>query len=357
VCFADQTDLLLLMKYLASGGVAHHLANLSRSHGVHHYDLVSDPGTHNYKECLVSVLWCWEVGSGMHCPFQNVKPGKVLTPNDVDMDEDLARFAARQKLERVASWRQLQGYSHQLFGVTRYSRPRVTLKSFEMPPDFHVRPVGANEGRKTVRGELQDVSYIVDKVTGVRTPILPAEPIKLKLLTLGLDQGSIGSAGAGFGMFFLHLMLMARFDKIHRLIRDLVASENGCCRKIFRKAKLWSAYIYSLNKRPFGSGANTTLKQRWMEIFHEQCDIDSAVVRKHLPRIARGWNMPYGTREEKQAVFDKVLNLPSFKQHLSHPKVSNWFAWNKSAHEQIPEFYASRMVLESQLPQQTDPVA
>ena len=34
---------------------------------------------------------------------------------------------------------------------------------------------------------------------------------------------------------------------------------------------------------------------------------------------------------------------------MSHPKLSNWFAWNKCASEQLGEFFAGRMVYESQM--------
>ena len=90
------------------------------STGVRHFNLVSDPGHHNYKECLVSVLWCWEVSQAMHCPWQYLVPGKALTPLDFpDMDPELCRYAARHKLERVASFRQIQGYSNQLRVMSR----------------------------------------------------------------------------------------------------------------------------------------------------------------------------------------------------------------------------------------------
>ena len=318
--------------------------------------MVSDPGQHSYKECLVSVLYCWEIQQGMHCPWQHLVPGKILTPLDVkDMDQELRRYAASHKLERVASYRQLQGYSNQLRVLSSCSLPSVTLASFALPQSFMVRPVEENEGRKTVQEEDQNVSFIVDKDTGVRTPILPPQPIRVRLLTLELDQGSIGCAGAAFVMFHLKLMVMARFDKIHRLIRDVKAAENNCCRKIFTKAKLWSAYLFSINKRPFGKGGNATQKHRWMELFEEQCNISSPVFLKYLPKIARAWNMPYGTREEKAAIFNRVLEMPSFNEHLSHPKLANWFSWNKSAHQQLPEFHAGKMVYESQLLQDTDP--
>ena len=204
-----------------------------RSHSIAvvcHFNLVSDPGQHSYKECQVSVLWCWEIDQAMHCPWQHLKPGKVLTSLDIDMDEDLRCWASKHKLERVASFRQLQGYSNQLKVMSSSDSP-VTLASFQLPDSFHVRPVKANEGRKTVQGDHEDVSFKVNKETGVRTPILPPEPIKVRLLKLQLDQGSIGCAGAAFCMFYLHLMVMAKFAKTHRLIRDIKAAEN-CCGKI-----------------------------------------------------------------------------------------------------------------------------
>ena len=89
--------------------------------------------------------------------------------------------------------------------MTRCCNPRVTLKSFEMPGNFHVRPVLENEDRKTfleIDGEKRQlVSYFVNKETQVRTAILPKENITLRMLLLGLDQGAVGCAGAAFMMF------------------------------------------------------------------------------------------------------------------------------------------------------------
>ena len=99
---------------------------------------------------------------GIDCPWQSLVPGKILTPLDVDMDEEMACYAARHKLERVALWRHIQGYSNQLRALTRYWRPPVTIKRFAMPEDFQIRLVKANEGRLSVQGPHQDVSYIAN---------------------------------------------------------------------------------------------------------------------------------------------------------------------------------------------------
>ena len=149
----------------------------------------------------------------MHCPWQHLKPGKVLTPHEVeDMDPILAGYAARNKLERVAAFRQLQGYSNQMKLMTSDTEsedPPKTLASLKLPDIFHVRPVKQTESRKTVRGAHEDVSFIVNIETRVRTPILPPDRnIYVPLLTLQLDQGAIGCAGAAFCMFHLVNILL-----------------------------------------------------------------------------------------------------------------------------------------------------
>ena len=78
---------------------------------MNHFHLVSDPGTHNYQELLVSILYNWETNQAFHCPYQFLAPGKVLTPDDCTMDDELCTWVAKKTIERVAAFRQLQGYS------------------------------------------------------------------------------------------------------------------------------------------------------------------------------------------------------------------------------------------------------
>ena len=149
----------------------------------------------------------------MHCPWQFLGPGKILAPLDVDVDEEMAFYVARHKLERVASLRQVQCYTNQLRALTRYSRPPLTIKPFAMPEDLQIRHVKVNDGLLTVKGPHQDVSYIVNLETRVRTPILPAAPTKVPMLVLGLDRGAIGCAGGAFLQFDLHYMRMSSLIK------------------------------------------------------------------------------------------------------------------------------------------------
>ncbi len=120
---------------------------------------------------------------------------------------------------------------------------------------------------------------------------------------------------------------------------------------------MWSAYLYGLNNRPFNSGANFTLKGRLLDLFKLRVTIESPVFVKHMCRIAKAWDLPCETAEERQVILDRVCSMRSFTTKRGQPKVSNWFAWNKCAHEQMDEFHATKMVFEDHLPEQPDPDA
>jgi hypothetical protein len=73
-------------------------------------------------------------------------------------------------------------------------------------------------------------------------------------------------------------MVTGKFDTIHRCIRDLKLAAQAV--PIFVKTKLWSSYLFSLNKRPFGSGAFGTAKVRMLETFRDHDDIHTPVFVK-----------------------------------------------------------------------------
>jgi hypothetical protein len=284
--------------------------------------------------------------TGTFPPWQHLLPGKELTDEDAAMDDTIATIAARNKLDRVASYRQLQGTSHQL--VLLSGR---TIDDFDLPETSNVRPTHQDESRIVVPDAAgdRDTAYVVDRTSGEQLSVLPPDCIKVPLLTLMLDQGSIGTAGAAFAIFHQGKMVHAKFDKVHRIIRDLKNSEKQCMDSIFMVCKMWSAYLYGMNNRPFNSGANFTKKKRLLELFSRTQDVNSPVFRKYLHRIAKDWKLPCDSEENVQAIYDNVLQMDSFTNKMSQPKQANWFAWNKAAHEQIPEFWPTKMVLESQL--------
>ena len=71
-------------------------------------------------------------------------PGNTLAPGEVEMLDAVEDFRSRNKLQRVAAFRQLQGISKQLNFLTKGS---MSIDSFELPDSCNVRPVKANERR------------------------------------------------------------------------------------------------------------------------------------------------------------------------------------------------------------------
>ena len=55
------------------------------------------------------VLYGWEVNMACLPDFQFLLPGKVQVTNHDQLDEEVRPYAERMKLERVASYRQVQG--------------------------------------------------------------------------------------------------------------------------------------------------------------------------------------------------------------------------------------------------------
>jgi len=313
---------------------------------VYHWNLVADPGHHSYKECLVSLLYSWETNGGCFPPWQYLLPGKTVTPFDCNLDESIEDFAARRKCERVAAYRQLQGCSAQISWLTKGD---LELDDFSLPSDANVRPVGPFEKRETTVVGDKNIDFIVDQRTNERKQVLPPWLVKVRLLLLMLDHGSVGAAGVAFGALALGKLIWAKWDPIHRLIRDMKNSENKTLGKIFLKTKLWSAYVFSTNSRPFGSGANFPLKQRLLDIVRLTETIDSPTFLKYLTRIGKAFNMPVETRKERQDLFNRVLEMKSFNGKGSVPKMQNWFAWNQAYNKQIGEYYPTKFVYETQL--------
>ena len=118
--------------------------------------------------------------------------------DDASMADNIAIIAARNKLEHVASYRQLQGTPHELHLLSGR-----TLDDFDLPAAANVRPTDQSESRIVVPDAEsgRDLSYIVDRTSGERRLVVPHDCAKVPLVTLMLDQGSIGAAGAALSIF------------------------------------------------------------------------------------------------------------------------------------------------------------
>ena len=76
---------------------------------------------------------------------------------------------------------------------------------------------------------------------------------------------------------------------------------------------------------------------------------ESLLFKKYMDRIANDFKMPCRTPSERKAVFDQVMSMTSWNNKACCPKTSRWFSWVEASHEQLAEFWASKMILEAYL--------
>lgn len=94
---------------------------------------------------------------------------------------------------------------------------------------------------------------------------------EVSILCLNMDQGPIGMAAASFmhgvGINLCHFA----WDGFHRMIRDMKLDTQGVGPKTVRKkleqARLCATFLFSLNVKPFNSGAFASSKQDLLNYF------------------------------------------------------------------------------------------
>ena len=68
-----------------------------------------------------------------------------------------------------------------------------------------------------------------------------------------------------------------------------------------------------------------------------------------MDKVANDFKMPCRTPSEQKAVFDTVMDMTSWNNKGCCPKTSRWFSWVEASHEQLREFWGSKMILEAYL--------
>ena len=277
---------------------------------VHHVNIVCDPSTHSNKDIFVSVIWCWEVCTASFPAVQHILPGNRFALAEQDMEAQVEALAATGKLDRVSAFRQLQAVSHSLHQSTE---GRMNLETFSIPERVCLRPVTASEIRvlrPAAAGGL--MSLLFDRRSRTATPTLPEGLADAPLLVVGLDQGSVGSAGMAYAMHASPHLVYVSYDKIHRMVRDIRLSLQHCARGSFLKCQLFSAYIYGLNYKPFNSGAFSEQKARLLNVFRCAEHDGAPIFLKYWERIAGDLDLRAETIADKSAVWDAVAELPTF---------------------------------------------
>ena len=107
-------------------------------------NIVADPSTHNKKETMALICWSWQAQVAAHGDLQVIPETKKILPSEQALPESISILRGRGRLERVATFRQLQALSNAIRSLGHWQG----LGDFKMPSDWSaVRPIEPDEVR------------------------------------------------------------------------------------------------------------------------------------------------------------------------------------------------------------------
>ena len=319
--------------------------------GSNHLCIVADPATHSKKETMISILWSWQAAVAAYGAIQYIPSAKTVLVSEQEMPDHIAFLSRERRLERVAAFRQLQALSN----VIQHTGLWSGIHDFRLRDDYDIDPVREGEVRVVKTGEANDYARRVCADRGIDKRILPDAALapaqsNEKLLVLCLDQGSVGAAGIIFAQEVLGAMIFVFWDKFHRLMRDISLAMKDAASGLFLKVRIFSAHLWSMNYKPWGTGLFGTQKKQLLNIFMATQSPFSRLFRKYAPRIAEALDRQLETDEDYTMLFDDIPFLArSFSAALDVAKLGRWFSWNGCAKQQLGEYWVQKMIIEDHL--------
>ncbi len=217
----------------------------------------------------------------------------------------------------------------------------MSIQDFQVPSQATIRPVAPGEVRVQDR---QGHFVLANRASGSAFLELPHDlgSVQWPLLTTVLDTGSIGLADSHFAMGHMHFMLNTYFDPFHGDVRDVKAAAAATAH-IDRATFAKTAFIWSLNYKPYGKGVWRHQKRQILSAFLARETPTSDIFQTYLPLIAKSWRV---VPDPPQAIWDRLSDLPSFKIKGPVPKMMRWFAWCENYVFHIGDYWVLKMLLE-----------
>ena len=255
--------------------------------GSDHLNIVADPATHSKRDTMASIIWSWQAGIAAHGDLQYIPHGGML-PTEQEMPEHIAQLYCERRLERMSAFRQVQALSNTIKQLGMWSG----IDDFQLPVDYHVDPVEAGEVRVLAPAQdhgpdTHNYAVRVRIAEGTALRVLPDSAFvpsqSYKLLVLNLDQGGVGAAGVAFAQESMKIMLYAHWDKFHRVIRDINLALGRSASGLFLKTRIYSAHLWSINFKPWGTGLFGTQKLQLLNAFMGTQSPESPIFRRYAP--------------------------------------------------------------------------
>lgn len=217
-----------------------------------HFCIVTDSSCHGCKDTLISVFYSPLNDNCAFATCQWMKPGKVISPLELSLEEHVEYLAARREVERLHAYRFMQALSQQ---VEQMSGGKFTLSSFKPPLAMCLEPLCPGDSfcissgrlavtRKRRDRQVESVQQVIQDLSGVD---------EMPVISLVMDQGPTGMAAMAY-LHSLGVLVHSSFDKVHRCVRDLKLAATHASGN-FKESTAMTSFAWSLNYKPFKSGA------------------------------------------------------------------------------------------------------
>ena len=251
-----------------------------------HLNLIADASRFSGRDTLISAAWSPEAGVGAYVNNQFLRSGHLIGPDDLLLDGTIQVLAAQRKVERQSAYCLLQALSNQIKHLTGGSK---TICSYDYSDtDLELALLGLTHGHLRVvtkydNGAIRDI-FVQDKAKNTIQKIDLKMARTANILTLGMDQGTSGTALAGFICGLSTHLIHFTWDPYHRCARDMklatgmktiAASDTRTRIKLnLQQAHLASTFLFSVNYKPYGNAGWHQAKMELVEHFMSMQDED-----------------------------------------------------------------------------------
>ena len=221
--------------------------------------VVTDASHHSSKDWLISLAYDPLSMNGAYMTAQFVSSSKVIRIGEFDLTPEAERVAARRDQERLSTLRFLQGISSQIQKLTG-----LVLADFTPPQELQamLSPLSPGE-RRSFEGSVLRITA-EDEEELCSFDFGPHTVGEVAMLHVLMDQGPVGCAAHAFTQHE-GLLIHYSYDWVHRLHRDIKGPLSG----ELEASVATAAFIWSINYKPFNTGAFFTEKMEALAAFME----------------------------------------------------------------------------------------
>ena len=222
--------------------------------------MVTDASHHSSKDWLISLAYDPLSMNGAYMTAQFVRSAKVIRIGEFELTAEAERVAARRDQERLSTLRFLQGVSSQLQKLTG-----LVLADFTPLQELQevLSPLSPGS-RRLFEGSVLRITAVNDGEVTCSFDFGPQAVGEVPMLHVLMDQGPVGCAAHAF-THHEGLLVHYSYDWVHRLHRDIKGPLTG----ELEASVATAAFIWSINYKPFNSGAFFAEKKEALETFME----------------------------------------------------------------------------------------